>query len=113
MTGNNNVDRRCHPRHPLSLLIEYEVKDTFKADYITDISGGGLFIQTQSPLPVGTEMELKIAFPKIPKLIEIKGVVVRINEDPTGDKPPGMGIRFIGLSDEDVRFIDKLTLPKT
>lgn len=109
----DNVDRRGYRRHAVRLLIDYETKDSFRSDYTADISGGGLFIQTQLPLPVGTEMELKIAFPRIPRLIEVKGAVVWINEHPADDKPPGMGIKFIDLKAEDARFIDNLALPKS
>lgn len=109
--NHENADRRSYQRHAVRLLIDYEAKDSFKSDYTTDISGGGLFIQTHAPLLIGTEMELKIAFPRIPKFIEIKGVVVWINENPTSNKPPGMGIKFIGLKEEDRRFIDSLAQP--
>ncbi len=106
-------ERRAHQRHVVHLLIEYAAKDSFRSDYIADISGGGLFIQTQSHLPIGTEIELKIAFPSIPKLIEARGIVVRVSEKQTNDEPPGMGIKFIGLKEGDARFIDTLTLPET
>lgn len=108
-----NPDRRVHKRHAVRLLIEYAAMDSFRSDYITDISGGGLFIQTQVPLPVGTDIELKIAFPSIPKLIEARGVVVRISEHAVDNKPPGMGIKFVGLKDEDARFINRLAFSET
>lgn len=106
-------ERRAHQRYAVHLLIEYAAKDSFRSDYMADISGGGLFIQTLTPLPVGTEIEFKIAVPSIPKLIEARGIVVRISEQKTNDEPPGMGIKFIGLKEDDARFIDTLTLPET
>jgi len=108
-----NPERRIHQRHAVHLLIEYAAKDSFKSDYIADISGGGLFIQTLTPLPVGTEIEFKIAFPSIPKLIEAKGVVVRVSEQQISDGLPGMGIKFIGLTEDNARFINTMTLPES
>ncbi len=67
-----------------------------KEDLLTsNISTGGLFLKTTSPLPIGTDLEINLVIPidKLKKLkgdralIKVSGSVVRANED-------GIAIRF-------------------
>lgn len=74
-----------------------------------NISGGGIFVQTTNPLPVGSEVLLRLAFPKVPKLIEVLGRVIWTNEYHKGmTSIPGMGIQFLNLNEESRRFINDL-----
>lgn len=109
MTPYTGEERRRFARAPMRMLINYEIESSIRSDYTTDISGGGLFIQTTNPLPVGTTLLIQLAFPNVPRLIEATGKVVRILEwSASSDSPPGMGIQFIDLKPSDRAFIVQL-----
>jgi len=92
-------ERREYIRAPIELKVEYKKMNTFFADYTKNISKGGTFIKTDKPLPVGTEFLFRLAIPMLKEPVEIRGVVVWINEEDNLSHPEveelGMGIRFI------------------
>jgi type IV pilus assembly protein PilZ len=99
MTDRVIEEKRQHIRAPIELKVEYKKLNTFFADYTKNISKGGTFIKTERPLPIGTEFLFKLLIPSLAQPIDIRGVVVWINEP---DKPSnrqqkesGMGIQFI------------------
>ena len=76
--------------------------ETFLYAYITNVSAMGLFVRTESPLPVGTRVHLCFV-PEGCRPFELVGEVAWINpRHQTGTNPnPGMGIRFLDLQSED------------
>jgi len=68
-----------------------------------------MFIKTIRPLPIGTNLQLRISVPKKQAVIQTTGRVVRVvkPEDPSG-LPPGMGIEFHTLSEKDIELINAL-----
>src|SRR5687768_10531511 len=110
---DGDEDRRSHPRQPIELKVEYKRLNAFFADYTKNISRGGTFIQTNKPLPVGTEFVFRLYVPTLPDALAIKGVVVwvvaasdEISEVVEGEGPPGMGIRFVYHADDERRGIE-------
>ena len=95
----NGAERREYIRAPIELKVEYKKMNTFFADYTKNISKGGTFIKTDRPLPVDTEFLFRLAIPMLKEPVEIRGVVVWINEEGNLAHPEvkelGMGIRFI------------------
>ena len=95
----SGAERREYIRAPIELKVEYKKMNTFFADYTKNISKGGTFIKTDKPLPVGTEFLFRLAIPMLKEPVEIRGVVVWINEQDNLAHPEveelGMGIRFI------------------
>jgi Tfp pilus assembly protein PilZ len=88
---------------------EFDSFDQFIQEYVTNISRSGAFIKTKTPLPVGTEINLR--FTVIMDDIEsIEGIgeVVRVEAD-----PPGMGVVFKQLSSYSKTLIEKLLTAKT
>jgi hypothetical protein len=88
---------------------EFDSFDQFIQEYVTNISRSGAFIKTKTPLPVGTEVNLR--FTVIMDDIEsIEGIgqVVRVETD-----PPGMGVVFKELSSYSKTLIEKLLTAKT
>ena len=83
---------------------EFESFDAFVHEYVINISRSGAFVRSQSPLPVGTEVNLK--FTVIMDDVEhIEGIgkVVRVDTD-----PPGMGVVFTTLSEYSQKLISRL-----
>ena len=81
---------------------EFESFDAFIQEYVTNISRSGVFIRAQSPLPVGTQVNLRFTvIMEDMETIEGVGEVVRIEKD-------GMGVVFRELSAYSKDLIDKL-----
>jgi uncharacterized protein (TIGR02266 family) len=83
---------------------EFESFDQFIREYVTNISRSGAFIKTSTPLPVGTEVDLRftVVMDGI-ETIEGVGLVVRVETEPAG-----MGVVFKQLSAYSAGLIDKL-----
>jgi type IV pilus assembly protein PilZ len=92
-------DRRHEDRKPIELKVEYQRLNAFFADYTKNISKGGTFIATESPLPVNTEFVFLLYVPVLTEPLRIRGRVkwVQTAEDIVGRRgeSPGMGIRFV------------------
>jgi Tfp pilus assembly protein PilZ len=88
---------------------EFDSFDQFIQEYVTNISRSGAFIKTKTPLPVGTEINLRftVIMDDI-ESIEGMGEVVRVETD-----PPGMGVVFKELSNYSQKLIEKLLTAKT
>lgn len=86
---------------------EFDSFDQFIQEYVTNISRSGAFIKTKTPLPVGTEVNLRftVIMDDI-ETIEGVGEVVRVQTD-----PPGMGVVFRQLSDYSQNLINNLLAP--
>jgi len=88
---------RAHPRAPLAVKVRYTTPDGKQFDSLTGgIGGGGLFIESSTPLAPGTELSVEFALPDRPwERLKAKGKVAW-----TRNKPeryllfPGMGVQF-------------------
>jgi uncharacterized protein (TIGR02266 family) len=100
-------ERRSAERAELMVQIDYSTVDEIFSEFTRDINEGGLFIETQKPKPIGTEVALYFNLPGDGGGIETTGRVVRTTE---GDAmtPPGMGVEFDDLTAQDRAKIDRL-----
>ena len=93
-------NRRSETRHPVHLEVDCSSGGTFLYAYITDISSMGIFIRTDTPLPVGTSIELGFTPPPTakgdppPKRLELIGEVMWNTTAQSDAQNPGMGVRF-------------------
>ncbi len=88
----------------LTINKEFESFDAFIQEYVTNISKTGVFIRTQSPLPIGTKVNLCFSvITDTVESIEGEGEVVRVETNPSG-----MGVVFRELSTYSRDLIDKL-----
>jgi uncharacterized protein (TIGR02266 family) len=92
--------RRAEPRIPKTLSVSYKDKKSFLAAYTGNISGGGLFIKTDSRLPVGESFLLKLQLSEIPDPLKIECTVAWANKQEEGEAS-GMGIKFSKMSNKD------------
>lgn len=102
-------ENRQHERAPLKLQLNYRdaTGGNFLFENATNISHGGIFIETQHPLPVGAHLVIGFQPPGGENEIQVEGEVMWVNPwKEGGENPnPGMGIRFENLSDEDRKTI--------
>jgi type IV pilus assembly protein PilZ len=96
-------ERRRHPRVLVDLEVDYGDRDNFLFASILDISATGIFVRTTSPEAAGTHLNLRFTPTGANAVLEIEGEVIWVNAyrpDARDNLNPGMGIRFIGLTDE-------------
>jgi len=64
-----------------------------------DISAGGVFIETEVPLPIDAPCALRLNIPGDQEIMDLQGHVVWIKQR-SKSFPAGMGIHFINVSPE-------------
>ena len=96
MTSEGNQRRSSRLYHELP--VAYRSVGSFLSDWATNISQGGLFINTAHPLPVGTMVKILIQLPVAAFPVDLEGRVTRVAEhDSQGSVVPGMGIEFVDV----------------
>lgn len=92
-------ERRRERRVPVQIQIQYKTVDGFFQDYIRNISLGGIFIETEKPLPMNTKLRVEFCLPEMEDPITADGIVVHtLRVGQTGNPTViGMGIRFSDL----------------
>ncbi len=98
---------RKFERVALALEVEYRNAAAFLISYSTNLSKGGMFVETEEPLPVGTEVALRFAIPGEPH-IDVIGIVAWVQAWKTQQQPRGMGIRFDQLEEQHGEAIDRI-----
>ena len=96
-------ESRVEPRVTLSFRVKYKTPEGQQFESRAGgIGGGGLFIESQSPLAVGTKLSLEFSLPERPtEWLPAKGVVAWVC--PKADQytfSPGMGVRFTDIDAE-------------
>jgi len=96
-------EARTDPRVSLSVKVKYSTPEgKLFESRAGGIGGGGLFIESTEPPPVGTKLAIQFALPDGPsEWLEAKGAVAWVC--PKADQytfSPGMGVRFTDISAE-------------
>ena len=98
-------ERRLHERYPAtSIAVDYSSGDNFLFSYLSNISEMGIFIRTDDPLPIGTELKLRFGEVSMNGSgpLQLTGIVTWINpvREPGASPHAGMGVKFLELSKE-------------
>ncbi len=105
-------NRRKDDRVPKKFKVAYSSPKALKESYLSNISLGGVYIKTNSPLDPGTRFTLKIFLPDEKKELEVECEVAwaQTEEKVPRDKklPPGMGIKFLNVSSEGKKRINTI-----
>ena len=109
-SSGGGSDRRKFPRSPLSLLVQYRFNsfEDFLAEYSVNISPGGMFIRTDTPLEEGSMVYLQFSLKDGSRLIEGMGKVVRVNPPGVKDRVSGMGVEFVSFDEESMALINEI-----
>lgn len=86
-------EKRQHNRVTLSAVVNLSSEDNFYAGAARDISVGGLYLESDAGLPIGTEVTALLKLPS--KVLSLRAEVVW--SVGTGSKTVGMGLRFLNL----------------
>ncbi|HET9765719.1 MAG TPA: TIGR02266 family protein, partial [Thermoanaerobaculia bacterium] len=103
-----DLERR---RVPLERKISLKFKEFrgFITEYSQNVSMGGMFIRTTSPKPVGTIFDFELSLTDDFKLVQGIGEVIWVRERDDGpERSSGMGVRFLDLSSESRRLIQRI-----
>jgi uncharacterized protein (TIGR02266 family) len=96
---------RPHPRSTrrfrrrlVRVLVDFHADGEPRCEYATTLGAGGLFIETEAPLPPGSQLRLRFRLPGGSTLHAIEGRVTWQHQDAqahAGDaRPGGMGVAF-------------------
>jgi type IV pilus assembly protein PilZ len=107
--ANKRRAARLHHEIPVA----YRSVGSFLSDWATNISHGGLFINTRKPLAVGTLVKVLVHLPGASFPFQLEARVTRITEyDNRANMVPGMAIEFTEIDDakrgEIEAFVDRL-----
>ena len=97
----SDAERRRAPRVLVDLEVDYASEENYLFAYITDISATGIFVRTTTPEQPGTHLNLRFKDGNDP--LELEGEVIWVNPYRPGSPDnlhPGMGIRFVGLDND-------------
>lgn len=99
-------ERRVSQRIPLSIEVTYEDREAFISSFLSDVSGGGVFIATGKPLEVGTRMQICFHVPGVTDSFMATVTVVWVSGG-EGVKNPGMGVRFDEMDPKERQRLDE------
>lgn len=103
------VDLRKSVRVPARLRLRYESLGAVAASLLTNVSRGGIFVATNSPLPIGSKVKLWIEVEDLGSEIELEGEVASQNASPDlANEERGMGLRFCNLDDATRKLVGDL-----
>jgi len=87
--------KRRYRRRTVRVMVDYTSDAGMASDPATTLGAGGLFIETENPLPERSRLKLRFRLPGSELTHEIEGRVCwRKHPDDSGQHAPGMGIEF-------------------
>lgn len=113
MSDDNAQDeRRSHDRIPIDMMVdfgEYSAYQLNRCAQLANISGGGVFIQTNDLHPVGTKLQLEFGLPGKSKKIQAVAIVRWVYNQPSSvhQNSSGMGVEFESISERDHKAVLK------
>ncbi|MBM4362114.1 MAG: TIGR02266 family protein [Deltaproteobacteria bacterium] len=96
--GESN--RRLEPRFGVELDVSVSSDHNFFQGFAENMSSGGLFIATHALRPIGERLDLSVYLPGIPEpIVGVGEVRWHRTVSEASNVPPGMGVRFVHLSE--------------
>lgn len=106
--SRGSADDRTDRRVPIQLLVDYKSGGNYLFDFCKDLGTGGVFIQTDKPLPTGSPIDLTFTIPDSKETLSAKGTVIWVQSPVAArrDLTPGMGVQFSSFSGEQRRVLE-------
>jgi len=109
-----STDARAHRRLVLELEVSLQSDSNFYIGLTENLSDGGIFVATHLVQPIGTVVSLTLRLPNKRAPVVTAGRVRWVREFAESlEAPPGMGISFEALSEEDARSIHEFIEART
>jgi type IV pilus assembly protein PilZ len=106
----DKIERRGSPRAEIVVRVNYQNVDSLFSEFARNINDGGIFVETDTPQPTGTNIELEFKLPGANRPIEVVGNVVRsVSADQVEpDGVTGMAIEFENLGSDARQQINEI-----
>lgn len=101
-------DNRQAVRVPIQLLVDYRADGHYLFDFCRDLGTGGVFIETDAPLTLGSSMELTFTIPDSKETLKANGTVLWV-QGKVENRPelqPGMGVQFAEFTAEQRQILE-------
>ena len=92
---------------PYAVQVEFRTASSFLVAYSVNLSRGGLFLETEAEVPVGSPVSLGLAVPGL-GTVQLTGAVAWRRGRESADGPPGIGVEFVELTPDLGGLIDRL-----
>lgn len=101
--------QRQDVRYPVDLRADYSTRDAFVSNSVTNLSRGGLFIESDNPLPVGAEVDLTLTLPGVDRVMRMRGRVIWNYDMGKGSchLVRGMGIKLVDMGTRERRRLEE------
>ena len=99
-------EHRASQRVSFAVELHMASESHFFSGLSGDISEGGVFVSTYRALSRGSQVDLEFSLPGTERVVHARGEV-RWQRDASPDAPPGVGIAFEDLDEEDRRVIQQ------
>jgi uncharacterized protein (TIGR02266 family) len=101
------VDRRDSVRVPARLAVTFQDVQELRGCLMTNLSRGGLFVETDYPAEIGTRVLLGLQIEASGEKVDVPAEVVSINARPDSAAwQHGMGLRFLEMKPEVAEKVD-------
>ena len=90
--------KRSVPRAPIEIRVEYQHVNALAADYTKNLSKGGAFIPTDSPLPIGTRCFFTLTIPSLSDALRLEA---EVKHHDLVENESGMGVAFLFSNEEE------------
>ncbi|WP_404369727.1 TIGR02266 family protein [Corallococcus coralloides] len=101
------LERRSDDRLHADVKVTMKNTGIFTDHRIINLSSGGLFIGTDRPLRLGTQVELTLRFEDPERVMTLRSSVIWENSLDDGKNPKGYGLRLSALRAEERDFIQQ------
>lgn len=91
LTDNLVVENRTDSRRMCLIGVDYKIDGADCYGFILDISAFGVFIESESPLDTGRDVQLDFTLPRIPRSFKVSGKIVWSGSQ-------GFGVKFDSLT---------------
>ncbi len=106
----HHAKKRESVRVPLDLNVDFESRGEVRKCLMKNLSAGGIFVATESPLPIGTPFNIRIRIGRTGEEIELPGEVVSVGVSANlAVEQHGMGIRFVHLTEAQTRLVEEFS----
>jgi uncharacterized protein (TIGR02266 family) len=95
---------------PSNVIAKYDRAsvDELVAEHAQDASEEGIFVRTGCSLPVGKLVDFEIQLSSGEVVLSGAGRIAWKRDEPEGDRPAGVAIKFVDLDDPSRAFVDRL-----
>lgn len=95
-------------RYRVDIPVDCTTREAFFSNRVTNLSRGGLFLRSDTPLPLQAEVDLEFTLPGTATTIQATGRVIWNYDVAKGSSRivPGSGIKFVDISAADKALLE-------